>query len=296
MSPLPKNRRSLRSTFLEPRVQFHYGVYCFLFAAVAVVLAQFLTYRALRTEVLRILAEAGGDPAGLRGIVAMAMSESLLQSLWLFPVIAAVALFGAAHYLHRFIGPQVPIRRHLGQLRDGDYAATCRIRRKDELHEVVADLNDLARTLEQRHGDGRSADRSRVAGFSLIEVLAVLATISVVSALAVGQFLRAYDRSRQRSTMADMRTVAGAAGTYRVDKGEYAAELASLAPYYLVPVPAVDRWGFAWVYGSTGTAYQLDSRGADGLPGPAAPSPWDGEPYECDLILDSGAFAQAPDI
>lgn len=288
------NRRQWRNKLMEPRVQLRYGVYCFLFAAGAAVVVQFLTYWQLRREVLRILTEAGGDAVLLRGIVDLAMRSAFLGGLWLLPLMAALALFGAAHFIHRFVGPMVPLRRHIARLRNGEYGVSCRIRAKDELHDVVADLNDLSATLEQRHGSAAEAQARRQAGFSLIEVLTILATISVITAIAVGQFLQAYDRARQRSTMADMRTVAAANGAYRIDHRDYAPDLVALTPYYAQPVPSVDRWGFAWGYETDGDTYTMSSRGSDGLPGPAPPSPWPGEPFECDLIVQSGAFSQAP--
>lgn len=293
------NRRRWRNSLLEPRVQLRYGVYCFLFAAGTAVLVQFLSYWSMRREVLRILQEAGGDAALLQGIIDLSMRSAFLGGLWLLPLVAAVGLFGAAHFIHRFIGPQVPVRRHIAKLRDGEYGAECRIRARDELHDLVGDLNDLSVTLRERHATEDRPEPLRTrrdAGFSLLEVLVIMATISVITALGVGQFLRAYDRARQRSSMADMRTVAAANGTYHVDYGDYSPDLVALTPYYAQPVPSVDRWGFAWTYASDGTTYAMRSRGSDGLDGPAPPSPWSGDPYECDLVLESGAFTQAPDI
>ncbi len=132
------------------------------------------------------------------------------------------------------------------------------------------------------------------AGFSLIELLVVLAVVMIIGMIAVSQFLTAYDRSRQRGTLADLRTLASANGTYSVDHGDYSSTLDGVAPYYLGTIPPVDRWGYAWEYSYVDGTYELSSRGSDGAVGPEPPMGWDGAPYECDLIVENGAFRQAP--
>lgn len=297
MASKDDNRRRFLNTWLQPKVQLWYGMLGFVFVAVAVLATQVLGFLSLRGQAIRVLEEAG-EGAGLVEAVDLAMRSALLQGLWIYVVVAASALFLTAAVLHRFIGPQVPIRRMVRSLVDGEYGTTCRIRDKDEMHELVEDLNELSRTLQQRHAASESESRTtrREAGFSIVEVLVILVVISIVTAIGVSQFLRAYDRSRQRSTMADMRTVASASGTYYIDAGEYSSDLESLEPYYLQPVPRVDRWGYAWQYASADSTYELVSRGSDGVAGPPAPTPWSGDPFECDLVLTSGTFSQAPDL
>lgn len=296
MADKTPNQRQWRNVWLQPRRQLRYGMLAFGYAAAAMLAVQALTFLSLRREAVRVLEQAGGDAAQLTGIVDFAMRSALLEGFWLFPIFAVGALLGTAHILHSFIGPQVPIRRMIERLRAGEYGTTCRIRKRDKMEDVAAELNDLSATLAERHAAPEVAPRRREAGFSIVEVLVILATIAVISAVAVSQFLRAYDRARQRGTMADMRMVASANGAFYVDEAEYAGALADLEPYYFQPIPKVDRWGYAWIYTSAGKTYELTSKGSDGLPGPAVPTPWQGDPYECDLILGSGAFSQSPGI
>lgn len=141
----------------------------------------------------------------------------------------------------------------------------------------------------------RIRSRARhAAGFSLIELLIVMALIGIISAFVVPQLIQAFERSRQRRTLSDMRAIAGANGTYRVDFGDYATDLSDLAPEFMNPVPPGDGWGHGWSYASNGVTYSLRSSGRDGASGPAAPSPWYDEPFEADLVLQNGAFTQAP--
>lgn len=130
-------------------------------------------------------------------------------------------------------------------------------------------------------------------GFSLIELLIVVAIIGIIATIAVPQLLDAIDRGRQRRTMADMRNIATANGTYRVDEGEYASALGDLDPTYMQVVPTNDAWAGAFQYAG-GATYTLESWGSDGADGPAAPTPWVNDPYDPDLELTNGQFTQAP--
>lgn len=143
----------------------------------------------------------------------------------------------------------------------------------------------------RRHSRSRTG---QAAGFSLIELLIVMALIGIISAFVVPQLIQAFERSRQRRTLSDMRAIAGANGTYRVDFGDYANDLSDLEPDFMNPVPPGDGWGNTWSYASSGTTYSLTSGGRDGASGPAAPTPWYDEPFEADLVLQNGAFTQAP--
>ena len=133
-------------------------------------------------------------------------------------------------------------------------------------------------------------------GFSLIELLIVVAIIGIIAAIAVPQLMNAMDRGRQRRSMADMRNIATANGTYRVDTSAYATTLAGLQPAYMQVVPTGDGWGTTWNYTFDGgnDSYTIESYGSDGLDGPAAPSPWINDPYDPDITLTDGQFIEAP--
>ena len=131
-------------------------------------------------------------------------------------------------------------------------------------------------------------------GFSFVELLVVMAVLGVITAIVTPQLLTAFERSRQRRVMADMRSIAAANGTYALDNGNvYAPTLIALQPFYMGPVPSADAWGNPWVY-SGGANYTLTSRGSDGAAGPAPPLPWTAEPFEGDIIVQDGSFSQAP--
>ena len=132
-------------------------------------------------------------------------------------------------------------------------------------------------------------------GFSLIELLIVVAIIGIIAAIAVPQLMNAMDRGRQRRSMADMRNIATANGTLRVDTGSYGATLGALSPTYMQVAPAADGWGTAWGYSTGADTYTITSAGSDATAGaPVAPVPWINDPYDPDIILTDGQFTQAP--
>jgi prepilin-type N-terminal cleavage/methylation domain-containing protein len=59
-------------------------------------------------------------------------------------------------------------------------------------------------------------------GFTLIELLIVVAIIAILAAIAVPNFLEAQTRAKVSRTVSDMRSMAIASETYRVDYSSYA--------------------------------------------------------------------------
>jgi len=133
-------------------------------------------------------------------------------------------------------------------------------------------------------------------GFSLIELLIVVAIIGIIAAIAIPQLMDAIDRSKQRRSMGDMHTIATANGTYNVDQQNYAPNLGALVGgEYLQVAITTDGWGTNFVYNTTGDSYDLTSLGSDSAAGPAPPNPWVNDPFDPDIIVRDGMFIQAPE-
>jgi type II secretion system protein G len=106
-------------------------------------------------------------------------------------------------------------------------------------------------------------------GFTLIELLIVVAIIGIIAAIAVPSLLSAIQRSKQKRSMADMRSIGTALETYQIDYNKYPqsgeANLVTLQPNYMRTVPTLDGWRniFKYVTPSSQQDYSLGSGGRD---------------------------------
>jgi type II secretion system protein G len=154
-------------------------------------------------------------------------------------------------------------------------------------------------------------------GMTLIELLVVVGIIGVLSAIAIVNYMVALDKSKQKKTMADMKSVANAWEARATDRGAYSAAGAStdvfiwpaddlsyadmyalLHPTYIHPLVRRDGWGndfqFA-IQSSTGGAsiYAIRSGGRDGIFEASYESKLTNR-FECDIVFSNGAFVVSP--
>jgi len=125
--------------------------------------------------------------------------------------------------------------------------------------------------------------RARCAGFTLLELLVVVAIIGLLVGYVAPRYFGQLGKSEVATAKAQIDALDKALDQYRLDTGHYPPTEPGLAalfdrpaneprwggPYLRKAVP-VDPWGKAYVYrspGAQGAEYDLLSYGKDGQPG-----------------------------
>lgn len=164
-------------------------------------------------------------------------------------------------------------------------------------------------------------------GFTLLELLIVVAVIGIISTLLIPNLIDALHKSKQKQTLGNMKEVgtawfswltdevsaAAAGSTQTFDFGIFSEALTAeellttLYPepdhFYINYVPPRDGWGYNFEYRWTGNSLgsqvaAIRSFGRDGMEGPS-PNPYTMGPfnataYDEDIVWADGLFIQYP--
>ncbi len=142
------------------------------------------------------------------------------------------------------------------------------------------------------------------AGFTLVELLIVVAIIGIIAAIAVPNLIKAVDRAKQKSTMADIRALANAVEQYAIDINYYPlatsmtpvdGQAMVIEPHFIQKAPDKDAWNGALYYGSnaSGSDYTVTSYGKDKKVSSSSAGPTSN--FDCDIIFQNGSWVAYPE-
>ncbi len=146
-------------------------------------------------------------------------------------------------------------------------------------------------------------------GFTLIELLIVVAIIGIVAAIAIPNLLTAIQKSKQKSTMGDMKSIGTAVESYMTDHYIAPASLdnagfGNYRAFHIKKFPNTDSWGGTWYYirdAGFQDIYSIGSGGRDN----SVVATWSltGEyivnslpDFNNDIIYSNGAFVYGPKV
>ena len=147
-----------------------------------------------------------------------------------------------------------------------------------------------------------NSEEKRGLGFSLTELLIVVAIIGLIATISIPNLITAIQRSRQTRSMADLKILGRAVTLYEQDNANYPIETSLISAEslqvalnpYLGEFDATDGWRRPFMYVSDGRNYTLLSYALGGL----ANLPYTVGPIhrlEEDIVLSNGVFVQWPE-
>jgi general secretion pathway protein G len=142
----------------------------------------------------------------------------------------------------------------------------------------------------------RRGDRGQP-GFTLLELIIVVTVIGILSVILIPRLVESLNRSKQRATASDMRTIGLGIEAYMLDHSflpdvnDVLDLKLALISYPFTVVPE-DHWSTPYQYTKDASLsfYSLESYGRNRVDGPQDLSTGQLHEYDNDIILSNGVF------
>ncbi len=122
----------------------------------------------------------------------------------------------------------------------------------------------------------------------IVVVLVIVAIVGILAAIAIPNLLTAMERSKQKRTMADIRSIAASVEVSRASQNALPQTMPARK----------DGWGTDIVYKNDGTNYWIVSAGKDARFEEEDPSHYSAGAttnFDCDIVFGNGEFRRAPE-
>lgn len=143
-------KRKTKNLLLEPSLQLKLPIYVLTLSFVLAMLTWIVLYKGF--EGLYEFAMLQGDIGKQVGHIIEYQSRAVAIVIACLLITYVVLTIGISiAYLHRLVGPTRAFRRHIIELKKGNYSSRLTLRKNDAFGEVAGDLNELAEVLENKH-------------------------------------------------------------------------------------------------------------------------------------------------
>lgn len=142
------NQRKIRNYILKPLVQLRYVMILCIWGVLG------LSY--IQSIVIESMGKFALEYAGQMNLPGLEI-ESAITNAWLIFGVSVLlnclmSIAFGIYISHRFLGPASVIRSAVKELKKGNYSHRKNLRKGDELDDVMAEVNELAATLEKKYG------------------------------------------------------------------------------------------------------------------------------------------------
>ena len=147
-------RRTFRSLFIEPFKQIKFGLSFLGLSSLFLLIMAYMIVSAFMAQYQQLmeLYDVTDEGAKYTLITNDVFMGNIIYLSFAYFFYIVVLFYTVFKITHRFYGPTVAINRFTKQMEEGNYAFRLNLRKGDELQNVAGYLNQMAETLQKRHG------------------------------------------------------------------------------------------------------------------------------------------------